>query len=117
MHATIERQKARAGLFGLSKGYEVKLTVVFSEEEKAIIRRAGLGKYWGFSFPINYNGVKMDAGPEIRHLMQKPYIRSFSALSDAVEYENDLKSTHLQTLKAIIAAEDAPPSSSSSIEL
>jgi hypothetical protein len=107
MHVTIERKEEVYGLFKKKTRYGVIATIVFSEEEKAIITKAKLTNMYAMDYQIEYmdSGVMVSGAPEFKQLLKAPHERWFHSISEANDWERELRDKQLPLTKAIIDRE------------
>ena len=77
MHVKIDRHEQSQGFFKKRTLYCVTLTITFSEEEKAIIKKARLEDDYALLYKLtNYldTGETIDHGTKFKELLKKPLV-------------------------------------------
>jgi hypothetical protein len=114
MHVTIERREVKRGLLRNRTGYEVILTVVFSEEEKAVIKSRNLTKHWIYEWVDTQHGPQ---GVSVNRLITKgKYEYPADDMTDALAWENQIRDS-LPRFKALIDVNKADSNKTDSFEL
>lgn len=103
MRITIEHKEETKGLLFKKPSYAVRLTIVFSEEELAIIKHRKLKDYPLYSYDMFEDGEIV--GLPIGLFMDgRPAVRSFDNLVNAKAFEAELKEKHLPALRSLLDA-------------
>lgn len=119
MHVNIERKEETKGIFSRRTLHRVTVSVTFTEEEQAIIKKAKIADDYALLFTINNyldSGENVQHGAKFSKLMKGPFSRAFLSLSEATAWERELKERSLPALKRIIENEGGPSSSSTTLE-
>ena len=117
MRVTFERTERAGGFLWLQKKYAVKLTIVFSEEEKAIIKSRSLARtpnaYW------IWEGTKGGApqGVSLQRMVNEgSYIWPADSMAEAEGWEAEVREA-LPRLKALLDVSGQPANKTDTFEL
>lgn len=113
MHVTIERREVKRGLLRNRIGYEVILTIAFTEEEKAVIKSRNLMDGW------IWEGTKdgVPQGVSVKRMVNTGrYEWPADDMTDALAWENQIRNA-LPHFKALIDVHNVKGNTTDSFEV
>lgn len=112
MHVTVNRRETQKGMVFKKTLYWVDCTIVFSEEEKAIIKKAQLTDNYAMLYKVFMgDGIYADHGTTFKEFLTgKPQGRAFFSVGEANDWERDLRERQVHAMKDVIEGERGPTS-------